>query len=319
MLVFVQSLISEFVSLLRIDYNKYSRIDGKKEPMSTPKAPQDPEPNKPIPSEVVKKVIQTLQNDEATAIGDSSRLRALGGSPFSTDTGKMRAITGDSSTLKPLNLSGTGDTDRLRATLMKPPAPNASAQEPKPDTLQGAPWLLEQFYEGSIDLDEELARRFASAPMLATLNLRKLSKNNERRLASFSTQDGAAGLLIESDTRSQALHWNFQWGAMLSLRFVHTELSDKDKMRWLELMRRPLGGLAFLWSAQRWNRDYLICVVKRHYTNLYAFSPRGYEAAVRLTPPLTKQLLDWLEQGWQAPPPPAAPTRTDEAPPDLSW
>jgi hypothetical protein len=86
---------------------------------------------------------------------------------------------------------------------------------------------------------------------------------------------------------------------MLTLRFRLDSLSDVDRSRWLELMRREQGGLAFLWGQSRWEHDYVICVVHKHFTNLYAFSNREFEAAIRLTPDVTKQMLDWLDANWK--------------------
>jgi hypothetical protein len=90
---------------------------------------------------------------------------------------------------------------------------------------------------------------------------------------------------------------------MLTLRFRQDDVSDVDRTRWLELMRREQGGLAFLWGPVRWEKDYIICVVRRYFTNLYAFSPHGFEAGVRMTPDVTRQLLNWLEKLWNITPP----------------
>jgi len=259
--------------------------------MSAQKTP--PQSPKPLsPSEVVKKVIDTLQAD--------------GGEELSADTNQSPSL----SSVRP---------GRLVATTLAPrPAPpqpvaNASAQEPTPPTLSDAPWLLEQFFDGTVDLDLELSKRLPHMPMLTALHTRPLGKVGLRQVATLSTQDSAASLIVEVDQRSQALHWSFSWAAMLSLRFIQADLSAKDRERWLELMRRPSGGLAFLWSAQRWQRDYLIWVVRKNHTNLYAFSPRQFEAGVRLAPPCTQQLVAWLDKQWQAPTPPV------DTPPDLSW
>jgi len=90
----------------------------------------------------------------------------------------------------------------------------------------------------------------------------------------------------------------------LSLRFTLAGLNDLDRARWVALMRREEGGLAFLWGPQRWEHDYLICIKRKYFTNLFAFSPGKFEAAVRMTPEVTKQLVDWLEGYWQATQPP---------------
>ncbi|MCS6835660.1 MAG: hypothetical protein NZ750_06565 [Anaerolineae bacterium] len=259
--------------------------------MSAPKTPsQAPKPLSP--AEVVKKVIDTLQNN--------------GNAELSADTNQSPSLS-------------TISRSRVVATMLAPhPAPpvaNSSAQEPTPPTLSDAPWLLEQFFDGTVDLDLELSKRLPNMPMLTTIHTRPLGKVSLRQVATLGTQDGAASLIVEVDQRTQVTHWSFSWAAMLSLRFVQADLSVKDRERWLELMRRPSGGLAFLWSAQRWQRDYLIWVVRRNHTNLYAFSPNHFEAAVRLSPPCTQQLVAWLGEQWQAP----VSANPSETPPDLSW
>jgi hypothetical protein len=100
---------------------------------------------------------------------------------------------------------------------------------------------------------------------------------------------------------------------MLTLRFGLDQLGDMDRQRWLDLMRREQGGLAFLWGQSRWEEDYLICIARKYHTNVYAFSPRNFDAAIRLTPEVTRKLLNWLEEFWKSAPP-------DEEPPKLlTW
>jgi hypothetical protein len=107
---------------------------------------------------------------------------------------------------------------------------------------------------------------------------------------------------------------SFTLGSMLTLRFTMNELSELDRTRWLELMQREEGGLAFLWGQTRWSNDYVICIARKYFTNFYAFSPHNFEAAVRLTPGVIKQLLEWLEDIWSSSPP------VDETPPTLlTW
>jgi hypothetical protein len=94
-------------------------------------------------------------------------------------------------------------------------------------------------------------------------------------------------------------------------------LSELDCNYWLERMRRDGGGLAFLWSQARWEQDYLICVVRKYFTEFYAFAPTTHntEAATRLTPDVTTKLLKWLETFWTPPPP--APKQEPAS--GLSW
>jgi len=107
---------------------------------------------------------------------------------------------------------------------------------------------------------------------------------------------------------------SFTFGSMITLRFGLSELSDTDRKRWLELMRRQQGGLAFLWGPRRWTSDYLICITRKYHSNLYAFSPNNFESAVRMTSDVTTKLLDWLDEFWQDDAPP-----NEEPPQLLTW
>jgi hypothetical protein len=80
-------------------------------------------------------------------------------------------------------------------------------------------------------------------------------------------------------------------------------------------MRRDQGGLAFLWGPARWERDYLICIARRYFTNLYAFSANSFEASIRMTPKVTGQLLDWLDLFWT----PEEDSEKNEPPTLLTW
>ena len=42
------------------------------------------------------------------------------------------------------------------------------------------------------------------------------------------------------------------------------------------------NGIAFLWTRERWERDYLIFVVRDRFARLYAFGPGRFDAACRL-------------------------------------
>jgi len=81
------------------------------------------------------------------------------------------------------------------------------------------------------------------------------------------------------------------------MRFQLENLSPYDKRRWLDLMRRDIG-VAFLWTSQRWEADYAIFVLRPHYIRLYAFSPHRFEASVRITHPVARQLINWLDMRW---------------------
>lgn len=163
-----------------------------------------------------------------------------------------------------------------------------------------APITLQQFFTGEIDLDSELARRFANAPLMSDirLNPKRPAKLLETRRAGalLSTQDNASQMAFDMDIRDGALVASFTLGSMLSFKFDIGVIEPSERRRWLELMRRQ-SGIAFLWSSERWQRDYVIWVVRENFARLYAFSDR-FEAAARITPDATHALLDWLEAFW---------------------
>lgn len=175
------------------------------------------------------------------------------------------------------------------------------------------PWTLQQFFDGEIDLDVELAKRFPSMPIMSRIDFRTLGAESGRRVALLSTQDGGATLTVDADQNSKVIQLSFTFGSMLTLRFVLDHLNDVDRTRWLELMRRDEGGLAFLWGPSRWQEEYLICISRRSFTSIYAFSPNNFEAAVRLTPTVTEKYLNWLEEIWKAEP------DEDDDSPLLTW
>jgi hypothetical protein len=176
-----------------------------------------------------------------------------------------------------------------------------------------APVLLQQFFNDQIDLSAELATRFPALPLMTVIRFRKLEGKTQRGVATLSTADGIASAVIDADAATGSIQLSFSYGSMMSMRFRMDDLSSMDRSRWLELMRREGGGVAFLWGQARWEQDYVICVTRRHFASIYAFSHHGFEAAVRLTPDVIKQLLDWLEKFWSATPPGEPP------PKQLTW
>jgi hypothetical protein len=177
------------------------------------------------------------------------------------------------------------------------------------------PWILQQFFDGEIDLDQELMKRFPTVPTLTSVKFRTLGSRSGRKVATLMTQDGSAQLIIDADIENKVIQMSFQYGSMMTLRYSLAQLSDSDRSRWLELMKREQGGLAFLWGATRWQDDYLICISRKIGTNIYAFSPRNFESAIRLTTPVVKELLVWLEEIWTHKPEPPA----DDDAPLLTW
>lgn len=170
----------------------------------------------------------------------------------------------------------------------------------QPTIQSRAPVTIQQFFTGEIDLDTELAKRFSSAPLLSELSLepKKTEGVLGRRNASaiLTSQDNAA--MLSLDVRpTGSLEATFTYASMLSLRFDLGQLEDADKQRWIELMRRK-SGISFLWTKQRWEKDYLVFVVREYFARVYAFSPQRFEAAARITPNVLADLLGWLESFW---------------------
>lgn len=169
------------------------------------------------------------------------------------------------------------------------------------DSATGAPWILQLFFNGEIDLDAELSHRFPNMPVLSTFHTHAVG--TRYTTTSLATQDGAATVLVDVDSITRNIQFSFTFRSMLALHFQLTELGDMDRSRWLELMRRDRereqGALAFLWGKARWESSYVICASHRYFTNLYAFSPQSFEAAARLTPEVTHKLVDWLDSFWK--------------------
>lgn len=224
-----------------------------------------------------------------------------------TDTGSLSAIREAHPEATGRELVSVSQSVRvIDSTLIKRDA------EAVPASAE-APWTLQQFFNGEIDLDVELSKRFPAMPMLSTIKFRTLGTTSGRRVATLASQDGAASLVLDADRTTKTVQLSFTIGSMLTLRFTLDDLSQMDRRRWVELMRREQGGLAFLWGAARWAEDYLICFSRKYHTNFYAFSPHNFEAAVRLTPAVMRQLLEWLEDIWESD------THSDEPPQLLTW
>ncbi|MCC6905374.1 MAG: hypothetical protein IT326_05980 [Anaerolineae bacterium] len=161
-----------------------------------------------------------------------------------------------------------------------------------------APVTIKQFLRGEIDLDTELARRFAQAPLMTTIaRSPQDARPASRATAMLSSQDGSAILTFDVFSDQDVTEATFTLNHMLALRFHLENLSPYDRRRWLELVRRD-AGVAFLWTGKRWDDDYFIFVLRPHYVRLYAFSPQRFEASVRLTHAVARQLINWLETRW---------------------
>ncbi len=165
-----------------------------------------------------------------------------------------------------------------------------------------APVLLQQFFAGDIDLDVELARRYANAPLLSHVRFTPRPGEPVRRQATalFATQDDAATMTVDAQLNAGQdgpICVTMTMFSTLSLRFDLAPLGEQERSRWLDLVRRE-DGIAFLWTRERWEQPYLIFVVREWFARLYAFSPAGFEAAVRLTPDMLVALRDWLGGVW---------------------
>ena len=179
--------------------------------------------------------------------------------------------------------------------------------------IGNTPWTLQRFFDGEIDLDAELAQRFPNAKMLSTIHFRSMGSKSKRGVATLTSPDGSGQMIVDVDGQTKQMQIAVTYGAMLTLRFTFDQLGDAERLRWVELMRRKEGGLAFLWGPTRWEHDYMICVSRRYFANFYIFSPRNFEAAIRLTPDVMKSLINWLYGFWKD-----TPARNDSAP-LLTW
>ncbi len=165
--------------------------------------------------------------------------------------------------------------------------------------IDKAPVTIKQFLRGEIDLNTELSRRFASAPLITTIAREPQdARSASRSTAMLSTQDNSSTLTIDVFSDQNITEATFTMNHMMSMRFRLPGLSSYDKRSWLELMKRDAGA-AFLWTNQRWENDYFIFVLRPHYVRLYGFS-EYYEASVRITHPISRQLIDWLGTRWHA-------------------
>lgn len=167
----------------------------------------------------------------------------------------------------------------------------------KNDTRQ-APWLLQRHLNGEIDLDKELTARYRTMPMLSIIKLQ--AYDDFHAAATMTMQDGAAVVRVEVDLANNITQFAFVFRSMLSLNFTCDQLGDNHRSHWLSFARRERAKPVFLWGASRWENDYIITVAHQYFTNIYAFSSNNFEAAARMTPDVTAQLLYWLEDLWQS-------------------
>ncbi len=162
----------------------------------------------------------------------------------------------------------------------------------------GAPYLLQGFFSGKLDLDAELSRRFPAPPLLSNMTFApKPGTYRKHGFAQFTSQDTAAAMTMEIHNNVGSLEVSFLHYSMVGVRFTLGAITDMNRRRFLELIERPTG-IAFLWTRERWERDYLVFVVRDRFARIYAFGPARLEGACRLTPDALSQLRVWLGGFW---------------------
>ncbi|MEL6307196.1 MAG: hypothetical protein AAFQ52_03585 [Chloroflexota bacterium] len=178
------------------------------------------------------------------------------------------------------------------------PARDLKQEDALTSSREQTPWVLQQFFDGEIDLEQELSKRFPTIPALTTIKFRTLGTHSGRQVATLNSQDGSASLIIDADVETKTVQLSFTLGSMMTLRYRLTGITASNRERWLDLMRRESGGMAFLWNENRWRDDYVICIARQYSTSIYAFSPNNFESVIRLTPTVLNTLIDWLEEIW---------------------
>lgn len=163
----------------------------------------------------------------------------------------------------------------------------------------GAPPLLSSFLAGRSDLDDELAIRFRTAPLFIDPHFDPPigKQGGKYGIATYSVQDGAASLQIELLGTNGGTQFTFIMNGMFGIKFKLDEIPLTKRRRFLNILRRN-NVIAFLWTEQRWEADYLIFVVRDGFARIYAFGNDRYEAACRLTPEGLSQLADWMTGFW---------------------
>ncbi len=161
-----------------------------------------------------------------------------------------------------------------------------------------APWLLQQHLAGKVDLTLELGNRYPSLPLMTLIKPQTVKGAHQPKVTTLAAPDGTATVRVEAMPNSYQIQLAYTLGSMLSFRFRMNDLSAVDCAHWLQLIHREQDGVAFLWGQSRWEKDYLICTIRRQFASLYAFSPNGFEAAVRMTHEVKRELHDWLAAIW---------------------
>ncbi len=164
--------------------------------------------------------------------------------------------------------------------------------------FKSAPLLLQRYLWLKIDLDKELSKRSINAPLLSSLVLNPSNPRptDQQLLATLSSQDNAASMELEIDPEADIINFSFTVKSMLTLRFNLPHLDMDERRIFIEKARRELG-MAFLWTRERWDSDYLIFIRQEYFSRVYAFS-RNIEATARITTQAMGDLMHWLEKCW---------------------
>jgi hypothetical protein len=196
-------------------------------------------------------------------------------------------------------------------------------------TIQSsAPYLLQGFFSGRLDLDVELTRRYPAPPLLSSMTFApKPGQTRRHGFAQFTSQDTSSMMTVEIHGSGDTLEIGFLMYSMIGVRFTLESIGERNRQRFAESLDRAIerdNGIAFLWTRERWERDYVIFVLRNGFGKMYAFGPGRVEAACRLTPDGVTQFRTWLGGFWKdsAPPPseppPAAPSQPSQ-PPDTTF
>ncbi len=272
-------------------------------------------PDKPAPETLMPASTSALKDDqfdnnedsdESTRPTDDGSTRELDISASASEASDEASVLSSWDETRTDTDTDTPPDDESASRTEIVPAAAANLEDPQKQLSRAeqTPWTLQQFFNGEIDLDVELSKRFPNMPMMTSVKFRTLGEKSGRRVATTKTQDGSSSLVIDADTNTRAIQLSFTYGSMMTLRYSLINLNDIDRSRWLELMNRDQGGLAFLWGPSRWQDDYLICIGRKYFTNLYAFSPNQFESAVRLSPSVIDEVLKWLDDIWHSDPDP---------------
>jgi hypothetical protein len=166
-------------------------------------------------------------------------------------------------------------------------------------THTATPYLLNQFFAGKISLDYELSRRFPNAPLLSSASFAPTPGKRARAgWGQLKSQDEAATLTMDVHGTDGSFEASFGLGSMVGVTFEMGPVADVQRLRFLDQLRRS-NGISILWTRERWERDYMIFVVRERFARLYAFGGR-FEAACRLSPDVLEQLVAWLTGLWTA-------------------